>query len=39
MLQNAAQRGVRVNIVIYKEVPQALPRMYTFCKTSDCTDG
>jgi hypothetical protein len=28
MLQAAAQRGVRVNIIVYKEVTQALTRMY-----------
>lgn len=27
MLQAAAQRGVKVNIIIYKEVTQALSRM------------
>lgn len=28
MLQAAAQRGVRVNVIVYKEVTQALTRMY-----------
>jgi hypothetical protein len=27
MLQAAAQRGVRVNVIVYKEVTQALTRM------------
>lgn len=30
MLQAAAQRGVRVNIIVYKEVTQALTRKYPF---------
>lgn len=29
MLQAAAQRGVRVNIIVYKEVTQALTCMFT----------
>lgn len=28
MLLAAAQRGVRVNIIVYKEVTQALTRMF-----------
>ena len=28
MLQRAAQRGVRVNIIVYKEVTQALTSKY-----------
>lgn len=28
MLQAAALRGVKVNIIVYKEVPQALTRKY-----------
>lgn len=28
MLQAAAQRGVRVNVIVYKEVPEALTCMY-----------
>lgn len=28
MLRAAAERGVRVNVIVYKEVPQALSREY-----------
>lgn len=28
MLQAAAQRGVRINVIVYKEVTQALTRMF-----------
>ena len=30
MLQAAAQRGVKVNVIVYKEVTQALTRMAPF---------
>lgn len=39
MLQAAAQRGVRINVIVYKEVTQALTRTYTHSVTVDPTFG
>lgn len=39
MLQAAAQRGVRVNIIVYKEVTQALTRMSTIYNGEESVFG
>lgn len=39
MLQAAAQRGVRVNVIVYKEVTQALTRMFMAPGEVACTEA